>query len=307
MQQFARAAAEQAGREVEQDFVGEVLLDEGASERGSGFDEGVVDAACAQFVQKRGQRHAAIFQRQAQPFGVGGVVRRARVHAAGDEDGAQVVKEGGVARGAQAAVDDDAQRRLARQFGRVARGEVGVVVEDAAGTGDDGVGGKAVVVDVGACRFAGEPLAFAVGQRGFAVKRGGEFEGDERSPRGDAAEKSPVEPLGFFFADAFGDGDACRLQAGNALPGNERVRVAAGDDGTGDARGNQRVGAGRGASLVRAGLKGDASSPLTRTQPTRGFGAVEKMPRCASSSARCIQRVSCSVLKVVMVGGFQRV
>ena len=131
-------------------------------------------------------------------------------------------------------------------------------------------------MDVGACRIAGEPLAFAVGQRGFAVKRGGEFEGDKWPPRGDAAEKSPVEPLGFFFADAFGDGDACRLQAGNALPGNERVRVAAGDDGTGDARGNQRVGAGRGASLVRAGLKGDvgggAACFLARFSQRVGFG-----------------------------------
>ena len=263
MYQFARAAAEQAGGEIEQDFVGEVLFQKGTGERSARFDEGVVDATRAQFVQKRGQRHAAADQRQAQPFDVRGVVRRARIHAADDEDGRGVVENGGIARRAQAAVDDDAQRRLVRQFGRVTRGQASVVADDAAGAGDDGVGGEAVVMHVGARRFAGNPLAFAVGECGFAIERGGEFDGDKRAPCSDAAEETAVERLRFFFADAFGDVNTRRLQAGDALSGNERVGVAAGDDDAGDASGNQRVGTGRGAALMRAGFEADVGGGAT--------------------------------------------
>ena len=108
---------------------------------------------------------------------------------------------------------------------------------------------------VGACRLAGNPLAFAVGKCRFTVERGSQFEGDERTPRGDAAEETTVERLRFGLADAFGNGNPRRLQAGDTLPGNERVRVAAGDDNAGDASGNQRVGTGRGAALMRAGFE----------------------------------------------------
>ena len=110
---------------------------------------------------------------------------------------------------------------------------------------------------VGARRFAGNPLAFAVGECGFAIERGGEFDGNKRAPCGDAAEETTVEHLRFFFADTFGDVNTRRLQVGDALSGNERVGVAAGDDDAGDASGNQRVGTGRGAALMRAGFKAD--------------------------------------------------
>ena len=263
MYQFARAAAEQAGGEIEQDFVGEVLFQKGSGEGSARFDEGVIDAARAQFVQKRGQRHAAADQRQAQPFDVRGVVRRARIHAADDEDGRGVVKDGGVARRAQAAVDDNAQRRLVRQFGRVTRGQAGVIADDAAGAGDDGVGGEAVVMHVGARRFAGNPLAFAVGECGFAIERGGEFDGNKRASCGDAAEETTVEHLRLFFTNTFSNFNASRLQAGDALSGNERVGVAAGDDDAGDTGGNQRVGTGRGAALMRAGFEADVGGGAT--------------------------------------------
>ena len=110
---------------------------------------------------------------------------------------------------------------------------------------------------VGACRFAGNPLAFAVGERGFAVERGGEFEGNERAAAGDAAEEAAVEALRFFFADTFSYFNPRRLQADDTLPGNERVRVAAGDDNAGDAGGNQRIDARRSAALMRAGFEAD--------------------------------------------------
>ena len=116
---------------------------------------------------------------------------------------------------------------------------------------------------VGARRFAGNPLAFAVGECGFAIERGGEFDGNKRAPCGDAAEETTVEHLRFFFADTFGNVNARRLQAGDALSGNERVGVAAGDDDAGDTGGNQRVGTGRGAALMRAGFEADVGGSAT--------------------------------------------
>ena len=67
----------------------------------------------------------------------------------------------------------------------------------------------------------------------------------------------------FGLADAFGNGNPRRLQAGDTLPGNERVRVAAGDDNAGDAGGNQRVGTRRGAPLMRAGFEADVGGSAT--------------------------------------------
>ena len=116
---------------------------------------------------------------------------------------------------------------------------------------------------VGACRFTRNPLAFAVGKRRFTVERGGEFEGNERASRGDAAEKTAVERLRFFFTNTFSNFDARCLQAGDALPGDERVGVAAGDDDAGDTGGNQRVGTGRGAALMRAGFEADVGGSAT--------------------------------------------
>ena len=110
---------------------------------------------------------------------------------------------------------------------------------------------------VGTRRFTRNPLAFAVGKRRFTIERGGEFKGNERASRGDAAEKAAVECLRLFFTNTFSNFNASRLQAGDALPGDERVRVAAGDDDAGDTGGNQRVGTGRGAALMRAGFEAD--------------------------------------------------
>ena len=113
------------------------------------------------------------------------------------------------------------------------------------------------------CRFTGDPLAVAICQRSAAIKRGGEFQGDEGAACANAAEEAAIEGGGFGLAHVFANGDASGAQAGNALTGHKRVGVAAGNNGAGDTSGDERIGAGRGAAMMRAGFEGDVGSGTT--------------------------------------------
>ena len=121
-------------------------------------------------------------------------------------------------------------------------------------------------------RCARDPLAVAVCQRGAAVERGGEFEGDEGAATADAAEEAAIEGGGFGGTDVFRDGNPGGAQAGDALPRDERVGVAAGDDGAGDAGGDEGVGAGRGAAVMGAGFEGDVGGSTTGGVARRAQG-----------------------------------
>ena len=127
-----------------------------------------------------------------------------------------------------------------------------------------------MLVRVQPCRCAGDPLTIAICQRGAAIKRGGEFQGDEGAACADAAEEATIEGGSFSLAHVFADGNAGGAQAGDALSSHKRVGVAAGDDGAGNTGGDERVGAGRGAAMMGAGFEGDV-----------GGGATGGIARCA--------------------------
>ena len=158
-------------------------------------------------------------------------------------------------------IEDDAQERApARKAGAIGQG--GIVGEDGADAGEDGVGRVAQTMDFGAGLGAGEPVgrcgAASLGRRSeVAVGGEGGFEREERAPMLDGVGEGQVELACRLLFDADADGDAGGVKLPEALTAYERVGIFCGHDAAGDAGGNQGVGAGGGAAVVRAGLEGD--------------------------------------------------
>ena len=155
----------------------------------------------------------------------------------------------------EARVDDHAQR-LARG-GDEANVEPRVVLAHRADAGQDRARALAPGVAVGARRLAGDPLAGAVGERRAAVERDRRLQAQPRAAALHARDEADVELARLLAAAAPFDGDAGGLEPRRAAAGDERVRVAQGDDDAADAGGDERVGARRRAAVVRARLERD--------------------------------------------------
>ncbi len=158
-------------------------------------------------------------------------------------------------------VEDDAEQGAAAGEA-AAVGEGGVVGEHGADAGEEGVGGVAQAVDLGAGLGAGEPVGLAGGALGcgrgeFAVDRERGLEGDEGAAGLDEVGEGVVEVAGLLLEDADGDVDAGGAEFGDALAADEGVGIDGGDDAAGDFGGDEGVGAGAGAAVVAAGLEGD--------------------------------------------------
>ncbi len=181
-----------------------------------------------------------------------------------------------VERDAEVGVEDDAEQGAtagltAGAENAAAVGEWWVVGEDGADAGEDGVGGVAEALDLGAGRGAGEPVRLVGGSglRGggeVAVDGKGGLEGDEGRVVLDEVGEGVVEVAGGLLEDAESDFDSGGAEFGDALAADLGVGVFGGDDDTGDAGGDEGVGAGAGSSVVGAGLEGDVGG---------GSGGVE--------------------------------
>ncbi|MCU1320298.1 MAG: hypothetical protein JWP98_1816, partial [Edaphobacter sp.] len=165
-----------------------------------------------------------------------------------------------IERDAEVGVEDDAEERTAARFA-AAVGEEGVVGEDGADAGEDGVGGVAEEVNLGAGGWAGEPVRL-VGEtmgwrRGeFAVYREGGFEGDEGGLGADEVDEGFVEVAGWLLEDSDGDFDACGLEFDDASSADLRVGVDGSYDAAGDSGCDEGIGAGAGAAMMGTGLEG---------------------------------------------------
>jgi hypothetical protein len=158
-------------------------------------------------------------------------------------------------------VEDDAEERSASSLA-AAVSEGGVVGDHGADAGEDGIGGVAEALNLGACSGTGEPVRLVGGsglRRGseVAVDREGGFEGDEGRVSLDEVGEGVVEVAGRLLEDAESDFDSGGAEFGDALAADLWIGVFGGDDDPRDLCGDEGVGARAGSSVVRAGLKSD--------------------------------------------------
>lgn len=251
-------------------------MEEGGVEGGAGFDQEAEALAIGEEGKEGGQREVA--------GGTGGEGDDFELAGRGGVEGGAAGLDGGIGEcglgaeeeeigcgrfgggaeelaggwGAELGVEDDAEEwAAARQGGAV--GEGGVVGEDCADSGEDGVGGVAEAVDLGAGERAGEPDGCGGGagcgwRCEIAVDRERGFESDEGALVLDELGERQVERAGAPLAGAERDGDAGVAENGEAAATDERVGVRSGDDHAGDAGMGEGNGAGAGAAVVGAGL-----------------------------------------------------
>jgi hypothetical protein len=228
----------------------------------------------------------------------------------------------------QAGIDDHAQRLAGG--GDEPHVEPRIVVEHRADAGEQGAGALAPGVAVGARRLAGDPLADAVVEGAAAVERDRGLEPQPGPTALHARDEADVELAGFLFARTDDDLDAGGGQTRGTLAGDQRIRIAHRHHHPADTGGDERLGAGWRAAVVRAGLEADDDGgaahvdtaargvaqghhlgmratvswvwprpttrppPSTMTQPTRGLGS--QRPTACSASASASRMGSAKVL-----------
>ena len=165
-------------------------------------------------------------------------------------------------------VDDRAQR-LARR-GHQAHVEARIVLGDGADAGEQRAGALAPGVAIDAGRFAGDPLALPIGQGGAAVERDRGLEAQPGATALHARDEADVELARLGFEHAGLHGDAGGAQAGEALAGDERVRVAHRSDDAAHTGRDQGVGTRRRAPVVRARLEADVDGGPGHAGAARG-------------------------------------
>ena len=155
--------------------------------------------------------------------------------------------------------DHDSQwlvRRRERHVVFVAKCEARIVGEDGASADHDGVCFSSQRLNVAAGLCARDPLAGAIGRGDAAIDGRGILPGHERTPTHDAVRPDGVHCLGLCREDSTLDIDACGQKRCGAASGIG-VRIGLCVDDPGNARGDQRLGAGAGAAGVVARFEGD--------------------------------------------------
>ena len=169
-----------------------------------------------------------------------------------------------------------------------------VVVEHGADAGQDCAGTLAPGMSVGARGLAGDPLARAVVERAAAVERDSRLHAQPRPAALHAREEADVEFARLAGEQPDVDADARGAQPRDAFPGNERVRVARGNDDPRQAGGDQCVAARRRAAVVRAGLQADvggrAADRLATARRHRAGPSPRRERRRPAVCGRCRSR-----------------
>jgi hypothetical protein len=236
------------------DFVDEVLAEEGAVEVGAAFEEKAQDVAIGECGESRGETEASGVAWDdldlGAPLGEGVDLGYRRGAAAEDQE--IVVgcdDELGVEGSAEASVENDAEEWAAAGLvvgagESAAVGEERVIGEDCAYASEDGVAGVAEELDFVAGCGAGEPIRL-IGEAGcgrgreFAIAGERGFEGDERGAGADVVGEGFVEVASLLLEDAESDFDACSAQFFDALAADLWVGVLRGDDAAGYAGGDE--------------------------------------------------------------------
>jgi hypothetical protein len=153
----------------------------------------------------------------------------------------------------EARVDEDLER-LARRLDRPHR-ELRIVVFHRADAGENGAGARTPAVPVRARFRTGNPLTPAVGERGLAVKRGGDLHAHPRPATRHARDKPDVRFARLVLQQAGMHFQAGSTEPREAVAGHLRVRVLHRGDDAPHLRRDQRLDARRRTPVMTAGLE----------------------------------------------------
>jgi hypothetical protein len=212
----------------------------------------------------------------------------------GDEGAVGMVGDDAARRGRpEQGVEDDAAQVFRRVHAKPAR-QSWVVCQHRADPDQDGIVLLTQFQAPPAGWFAGDPLRVAVAGGDAPVEGDGCLLGDPRASVGHAAEPSPVEPTCLVLQMPDLDIDAGRLDAVGA-PAGGGVGIGHGDHHSGHTGVHHRLAAGRGSSVVIAGLQRDpqrasasAGAGLGETRDLGVGAAAAGMPAATHHSSRCI-------------------
>ena len=164
---------------------------------------------------------------------------------------------------AQVRIQDDAQRRAPRQA-RQPHGEGGVVGARRSDAHHDGVRMHPPQMHGPVRDGAGDAQAIPGGARREAILGAGELEAHRRAPLGDAQDMAEMIARRFRAEHPGRQCEAGGLDQAMAAPGDAGIRIRDRRHDPREPRGDDRVGAGRRAAVMRAGLQGDVERRAAR-------------------------------------------
>ncbi len=246
---FSKAAggiAQHQRRDVKQQFIDALLLDQGAGERRAGLHQHLVDTRLAQLREDPREIHPAGSRAPLDARAARDECRGAlRIRGRGEDPHALLacaVKHPRPRRCLKVAVENDPQRLAHLRAARPHR-EHRVIGQDGADTGENRRTACAPALYIRARRLARDPLAATVAQGGAAIQAHGEFQAHQRHAQPHALDEAGVEVRGLAFQQT-----RLHLHAGLAQPLRAAaldlpVRVADRIDHAGDAGLDQRLAA----------------------------------------------------------------
>ena len=170
-------------------------------------------------------------------------------------------------RRAQLRVEHNAEQRAPAWKTR-AIGQSRIVSENGADPCEQSVGGMSQPMHLLARLGPGQPVCGSAlaRRRGWGkvpIDRDRRFEGDQRSAVLDETGEREVQVAGCGFTDPKCDGEAGGAHPGQTPAAYQRVRIRGGDDTASDSGGDQGIGTGAGATVVRTGFKRDEGGSTT--------------------------------------------
>jgi hypothetical protein len=258
----ARRVAEQTGRQVEQQFIDQTCAQQRAAEAETGLGVHFVDAAPGEFASRAGRSTcpsgpaAAGLRRRACRSAA--ILRGSATAAAPDT---AIAQHSGVERQFEPAIDDHFQglTQSPPQPFHPTHIELRIVVADRADAGQDGAGARSPAMPVLPRRRPGQPLAGAILQRRLAVEAGGQLQPQPGPGTRHAGDETDVDFRASAASKPHSASTPACAQAGQPLPGDQRIGILHRGDDARHAGRQQRIGAGRRAAMVTAGLERDVA------------------------------------------------
>ena len=261
----ARAAAEQRRRQVDQEFVRESGRKQRAGKAGAAFDEQFVDLPRGEKLERSAEIDASGCRRDRRDLGTRGAQRfgaRRNLVRADQERLARRRKDARRRRRPEPGVEHDAKRLAYRT--REPDIEPGIVREHGAAAGHDGRRAGTQALHILARSLAGDPAAFSTRQCRAAVEARGELDDDPWPAASHARDEARIELARLALEQPAVHGDSGRGEPRDAAAVDARIGVAHRIDDARDTRRDERIGAGRRAPVMAAGLERDVGGRAAR-------------------------------------------
>jgi len=171
--------------------------------------------------------------------------------------------------------------RLARNA-KTAHGQLRVIGTGRAGADQNRIMAGAQSMDARAGLRSGDPTAFARSGGDAAIKAAGQFQCQHRATQRNAGQEALLQGARLGFQHRFGNCNPGGAQDRVAAPRNTQVRIGQSADDSGDTRRDKRLGAGRGAPVMRARFERDIGSGAAR----RRTRLIQRHPFRMGATAR---------------------